>query len=170
MADIAARVGRLEDRAEVHDLVVRYFLAADGDDLEGLRACFATDASFAIAGWVGGSGRENVIAFLVEQRRRMGLTLHTPSSVLVTFRDDDRADGLIGAQLEMVIDGVTVFGAVRYRDTYVREGDAWRIAARDMRTVHLAPWNEVGEAMASATPSRWPGAPPAASDFPRDNA
>ena len=169
MADIATRVGLLEDRAALHDLVARYFLAADGDDLDGLRACFGADASFAIAGWIGGSGREGIVDFLVEQRRRMGLTLHTPSSVLIAV-DGDRAKGLIGAQLEMVIDGVTVFGAVRYRDTYVREDGDWRIAARDMRTVHLAPWGEVGEAMASATPVRWPGAPPAASDFPRAGA
>lgn len=170
MADIAARVARLEDRAELQDLVARYFLAADSDDLDGLRGCFTTGASFAISGWVGGTGREGIVDFLVEQRRRMGLTLHTPNSVLLGLGDADHADGLVGAHLELVLDGSMVFGAVRYRDRYVREDGAWRIAARDMRTIHLAPWVDVGEAMASTTPVRWPGVAPAASDFPRAGA
>ena len=40
MSDVEARLGRLEDRAAIDDLVARYFLAADGDDLAGVGASF----------------------------------------------------------------------------------------------------------------------------------
>ena len=44
------RVRRLEDRAALDDLIVRYFLAADGDDMDGIRASFTPDATFASSG------------------------------------------------------------------------------------------------------------------------
>jgi SnoaL-like domain len=42
MSDLQRRIRRLEDRAELQDLVVRYFLAAD-DDYDALAATFAAD-------------------------------------------------------------------------------------------------------------------------------
>lgn len=167
MTDIGERLSRLEDRAELQDLVARYFLAADGDDLDGLRAAFAAEATFAISGWVGGQGRVGIIDFLVEQRRRMGLTLHTPNYGLFTLKDSNHAAGLVGAHIELVLNGEAIYGAVRYADEYVREDGAWRIFRRDMRTIQLARWDELSAAFASDTPVRWPGAAPAPSDFPR---
>ena len=167
MSDIADRLARLEDRAELQDLIVRFFLAADNDDTAGLAAAFADDARFSISGWTGGSTRAEVVAFLVGEREKMGLTVHTPNYALFTFTDADRASGLVGAHLELVCGGTSVFGAVRYQDEYVRQDGAWRILSRDMRTIHIAPWAEVGEAFASGRPVRWPGVNPAPSDFPR---
>ena len=60
-----------------------------------------------------------------------------------------------------------MLAAVRYVDRYVREGGRWLIAERDMRALYVAPWAEVGEVFASPLPVRWVGAPPMASDFPR---
>ena len=167
MSSLDDRVARLEDRAELEDLVARYFLAADGDDIDTLAALFAPDARFSISGAVGGATREAVVNFLVASRTQMGLTLHTPNSMLFTFDGPGRARGLIGAHLQLAYGTETVFGAVRYHDEYVRLDGRWRILARDMRTIFIAPWAAVGEAFASATPTRWPGAEPAGSDFPR---
>lgn len=167
MPEIEARVGRLEDRAALHDLVVRYFLACDDDDLAGIGAAFAADGQFSISGFVGGSTREEVVAFLADQRTRMGLTVHVPNGALFTFTGPDSARGLVGAHLELVFDDDLTFGAVRYQDEYVRENGSWKIRKRDMRTVHMAPWADVGRSMASPFPVRWPGIEPGPSDFPR---
>jgi hypothetical protein len=161
------RVRRLEDRAALDDLVARYFLAADGDDIAGVEACFTPDASFATSGVTDAAGRQDIGAFIAAARGHMGLTLHTPNYALYTFHDDDNAAGLIGAHLEMVIGGVSLYGAVRYQDAYARTGEGWRIARRDMRTVFIAPWGDVGAALLSDRPVRWPGAAPLQSDFPR---
>jgi hypothetical protein len=165
--DLEARIKRLEDRAELNDLVVGYFLAADGDDLEGVGDSFTNDATFSSSGTVSGQGRSAIVGFIRASREQMGLTIHTPHYAQLTFDGPDRARGLVGAHLELVLGGKAIYGAVRYVDEYRRLEGRWRIHARDMRTIHIAPWLEVGAAFESATPVRWPGAPWAASDYSR---
>lgn len=167
MDTLENRVRRLEDRAAIDDLVVRYFLAADGDDLNGVGACFTDDAIFASSGVVNAKGRQSIVDFIAGARAHMGLTIHTPHYGLYTFGDDDHATGLVGAHLELVLGGETLFGAVRYQDAYSRIGGEWLISRRDMRTIHIAPWNEVDETMRSELPVRWPGSAPSPSDYPR---
>ena len=167
MNEIEQRLRRIEDRTELEDLVVRYFIAADGDDLERLAACFTPDGSFSVSGTLCADSREKVMAFLVGERAKMGLTVHVPDYTLFSLIDGDRASGIVGAHLLLALGGQTVFGAVRYQDAYVRDGGSWRIRSRDMRTIHIAPWAEVGNAFNSDTPVHWPGTPALASDFPR---
>lgn len=167
MPDIESRVGRLEDRAALQDLVVRYFLACVDDDLAAVGDAFTADGSFSISGFMGGASRDEVVAFLTDQRSRMGLTVHTPNYALFTFTGASSARGLVGAHLELVFGADSVFGAVRYADEYVRESDGWRIRSRDMRTTYMAPWSEVGRTFASPLPVAWPGFDPVASDHPR---
>jgi hypothetical protein len=165
--DIEARLGRLEDRAAIDELVVDYFLAADGDDLDGVGASFTQGATFSSSGAVNATGRDAIVEFIRTARAQMGLTVHTPHYARLRFRGDDAADGLVGAHLEMVYGGKALYGAVRYVDQYVRQGGKWLIAARDMRTIFIAGWPDVGDALASDLPVRWTGAPAYPSDFPR---
>lgn len=165
--DIGERVRRLEDRVEINELVVAYFLASDGDDLAGIGNSFAEDATFSASGIVTGTGREGIVEFIRSSRKQMGLTVHTPHYVQLSFDAPDSAQGLIGAHLELVLGGELVYGAVRYVDRYRRIDGRWLIQSRDMRTIHIAPWRQVAEALESTTPSRWPGSPPAQSDYPR---
>jgi SnoaL-like domain len=97
---LVQRVQRLEDRAAIHDLVVSYSLAADGDDLEGLGASFTIDAKFSSSGTINTEGRSAIVDFIRDAREHMGLTIHTPHYAKVTFDGPDAADGLIGAHLE----------------------------------------------------------------------
>jgi hypothetical protein len=167
MSDLDRRIRRLEDRAELQDLVVRYFLAVDDDIYEALADTFASDATFSAGSFVGGRGRDNVVEFLRNDRLNMGPTVHTPNYSLFAFQDEDHATGTTGAHLELARGGRTLFGAVRYIDTFVREEGAWRIRAREMRTVHVGPWEDVGTSLTSELCVRWPGAAPAASDYPK---
>ena len=163
------RLKRLEDRAELNDLVVRYFLAADDDDLQGVGDSFTDTATFSSSGNLAGEGRANIVQFIAASRQHMGLTIHTPHYAQLTFDGPDSAKGLVGAHLELVLGGKAIYGAVRYVDEYRRTAAGWRIHSRDMRVVHIAPWLEVGEAFESDAPVRWPGASPAPTDFPRKN-
>jgi hypothetical protein len=162
------RIRRLEDRAALDDLVVRYFLAADGDDLKGVGDSFMPDATFASSGVINATGRQGIVDFIASSRAQMGLTVHTPNYSLYTFGDDnDHAIGLIGAHLELVLADQSLFGAVRYQDQYVRTREGWLIASRDMRTVYIAPMHELDDALRSEYPVRWPGIAPQPSAFPR---
>ncbi len=167
MTELQERVQRLEDRAAINDVVVAYFLAADGDETANLGGCFTADATFSASGQLCASGRQGIMDFIVSSRSHMGLTVHTPHYAQVTFESSDLATGLVGAHLELVIAGLAVCGAVRYVDQYRRSEGCWRIKSRDMRTIYIAPWLEVGQALASSTPARWPGSDPTQSDYPR---
>ena len=167
MAELDDRVQRLEDRLAINDVVVAYFLAADGDDIVNVGASFTEDATFSGSGQLCASGRQAIMDYIRTARTHMGLTIHTPHYAQVTFESTDVARGLVGAHLELVVAGSSVCGAVRYVDEYARSGGRWRIKSRDMRTIYIAPWSEIGEALASSTPVRWPGSNGARSDYPR---
>ena len=161
------RLRRLEDRAELQDLAVRYFIASDDDDAAGLGACFVPDATFSVSGAVCGQSRAAIVSFIAGERLKMGLTVHTPNYTLFEFHDDRSASGVVGAHMELVLSGQMLFGAVRYHDTYARDEGRWCVRTRDMRVIHIAPWEDVGRSMMSDRPVRWPGLPALPTDFPR---
>ncbi|MFW2829450.1 nuclear transport factor 2 family protein [Sphingomonas sp. ID0503] len=165
--DLESRVRRLEDRAAISDLVVGYFLAADGDDMDGVSASFAPDATFSSSGVANAKGRPSIADFIRSARLHMGLTVHTPHYVQLEFSESDHASGLVGAHLELDLDGTPVYGAVRYEDTYVRLPDGWKIQTRDMRVIFIAPWSEAGNALAAEAAVRWPGTSGSPSDYAR---
>ena len=167
MASLEERIKKLEDRAEIEDLVARYFLLTDDDDAEGVGECFTDDARFLASGFVGGENRAGIMAFLKASRAVMDQTVHTPHYVHIDFTGPDTASGTAMAHIEIGIGGTTVFGAVRYIDDYRREGGQWRIASREMRSVHAGSWDLVASSLNEPLNVRWPGAAPGPSDFPR---
>ncbi|MBA2813846.1 nuclear transport factor 2 family protein [Streptomyces sp. KM273126] len=168
MSDLESRIRRLEDRAAIEDLVIRYFLAADDNDLETLGSTFAPDAEFLMGGgFSGGSDRESIVRFIKEDRATMGVTVHTQNFTLLTFHDDDHADGVVGAHLELARGGTTVYGAVRYLDDYVRADAGWQIKRRELAVLHVGPWEDVATSLTAELRSRWPGQKPVAADLPR---
>lgn len=167
MTNTEQRLRRLEDRAAISDLVTGYFLAADGDDLASVANSFTDAATFSSSGTENATGRDGIVEFIRVARGHMGLTVHTPHYVQLVFEGSDAASGMVGAHLELVLGGTALYGAVRYLDRYERTAEGWLIAARDMRTIFIAPWQTVGQAIESATPVRWTGADPATSDYSR---
>ena len=161
------RIQRLEDKAAIEDLNLRYFLASDGDDFPAIGDSFTDDATFASSGHVSGAGRQGIVDFIKGARAHMGLSIHTPHYGLYTFTSDVHATGIVGAHLELVLGGQSTYGAVRYVDEYRREGGSWRIATRDMRTIYIGNWSKAGDVFASPTPVQWPGLDPLPSDYPR---
>lgn len=167
MPTLEDRIRKLEDRAEIQDLVARYFKVTDDDDELALADCFTHDARFLATGFEGSAGREGVVALLKAARSTMQQTVHTPNYVHITFNGADAAGGIVMAHLEIGIGGTTVYAAVRYLDEYRREDGRWRIASREMRAVHVGSWDLVASSMTEPHNVRWPGAEPATSDYPR---
>ncbi len=168
LATLENRIRRLEDRAELQDLVATYFRATDDDDYAVLADCFAPDATFAASGFDGGEGgRDAVMAFLRSARSGMGQTVHTPNYVQLEFESEDAASGMVAAHLELGMREDTVYAAVRYCDRYRRVNGCWKIAHREMRAIHVGAWREVNSSLSTPLNVRWPGAEPMPSDFPR---
>ena len=136
--------------------------------LAGFEAKFdSSTTAFSAGSFPGGVGREAVVECLRSGRKVMGPTVHTPNYTLFDFKDDNRATGVVGAHLELSIGGRTVFGAVRYIDECAREEGRWRFSKRDMRTIHMGPWEDAATSLTTELNVRWPGIPPMASDFPK---
>lgn len=161
------RIQRLEDRASLQDLAVRYFLATDDDDFTALADCFAPDATFKASGFAGGQGRDAIMDFLNEARRHMGQTVHSLNMVQLEFGQDGDAAGVVTAHLELGMAGQSLYGAVRYYDQYRRIDGVWRIASREMKIVHIGGWQDVATSLSEQRNIRWPGAEPQETDLPR---
>ena len=166
MSEVELRLRVLEDRSELKDLAVRYFLATDDDDYATLARLFTPDATFAAGGFSGAETRESIIAFLQSARANMGVTVHTPHYSLIEFAGPDSATGVVGAHLEIAMANQSLFGAVRYYDQYRRIEGKWLFARRELRTIHMGPWEHVASSLTSKKRVRWPGSEPQLADLP----
>lgn len=164
MSDLEHRIQRLEDRAALEELAIRYFRSADDDDFEAMAACFAADATFAAGSFGSATGREAVVEMLRGQREFMTKSVHTFDTMLLEFQSDDAASAVIGAHLEIGIAGTTVWAAVRYHDEFVRDNGVWQIARAEMKNIHAGSWSEVAESLVEENRVRWPGTDPAPSE------
>jgi len=166
MNDLAARIRRLEDRAELEDLVIRYFVAADDDDEATVAATFAPDAEFYASGYRCGGDRQSIVAFIAADRKNMGVTVHTQNYTLLTFHSDDRASGVVGVHLELDRGGSTLYGAARYYDDYARTPSGWAFTRREIKMIHLGSWADVATSLTADLRVRWPGQDAAPADLP----
>ncbi|MBA4682611.1 MAG: nuclear transport factor 2 family protein [Pseudomonas sp.] len=166
MQDLERRLKALEDRAELQDLAVRYFIATDDDDYSTLESLFTVDAVFRAGGFTGAIGRAAIMNFLRGARTNMGVTVHTPHYSLISFTGEDRATGVVGAHLEIAMAGQSLFGAVRYIDEYQRLDGRWHFSRREMLAVHMGPWEQVATSLTSDKRVRWPGTDPQPADLP----
>jgi len=131
LAEIAARLQRIEDREEIRTLVAGYGRVVDDRDMDGLRALFTPDVTF---GSIGASqkieGREAVIAYYESRYADMPLSNHFAHDHVVTLDSVDLARGYVNAHVEMIRLGDPMVVAMRYADTYVRHEGAWKFQER----------------------------------------
>lgn len=135
MSDAADALRELQDRAAIHDLIMRYARGVDRRDLALVATCFAPDA-----GYEGGLGVGSIAVALEALRDRMQryrTTMHFMANQLVELAGDrarcetyaivyHRLDGGDEAQDYVV--------GVRYLDDLARHGQGWWIVHR---TAHL---------------------------------
>jgi hypothetical protein len=159
MADLARRLGRLEDRAEIAELGQRYCRLIDDNDWARLRTLFADDAVMA-----GQHGADAVISTLRSIRSGYGRTIHTAYGLVLEQLDDEHASGYVPSSAQLDIGGQFVLSAIRYFDEYVRIDGGWRFARRDLRFVYALPFSQADLALVDALPVRWPGTQPAPVD------
>jgi ketosteroid isomerase-like protein len=132
-------VTEVEDRLAISDLVHRYAQCVDALDYDGVAAVFTEDGVLSVCMTPGSPevnrerhGRAQ-IAEAMRSVTRHAATAHTIGNHLVTL-DGDAATGEtrciahhVGGEPGAFTDLVWI---LRYRDTYRRTGDGWRIAHR----------------------------------------
>lgn len=162
--DVERRLRRLEDRAEIHDLVARYALAVDDRDYAALAGMYAADAVFDHAGAVL-RGREAIVEFLRERAKLNGRTVHSPHTIAIEWVDDDTARGTVAGHAELERDGEFLLAAFRYHDSYVRQDGAWRFRERRSKFLYVTPVQHLAEIFRTPLTLRWPGTDPAPSEL-----
>lgn len=114
------------DDAEIRNLLARYCLALDLDDVEGWVALFTPDASYHVYGraFEGHDGLRKMMAAAPGG-------LHLGGPPVVERVDDDRAT--TRQNLLFVERGTSEMRSAVYDDELVRTADGWRIARRRCR-------------------------------------
>lgn len=165
--DLAARVRRIEDRAEVRQLVARYFFAIDSRDMTALVALFTADFCLRSRdGAMSLTGRDTVIESLGARLKQQGPSNHFGHDHIIDFGPDpDRAAGALSAHVEMSMQGRVVVAALRYDDEYRREASGWRFASRLASYFYFLPVDQYAAALNS--PQRLLiRTPPRVADYP----
>lgn len=164
-AEVLGRLGRLESRLEIMEMITHYSIAVDDRDLEAVADLFATDATFDSVGGAP-SGREELVAYYAGRLERYGPTYHYPHSQLIEFTSDDEATGVVLAHAELAIGGEAFVVAMRYHDSYVRQDGRWRFGSRRLETIYALPMADLPTSMGDGLRKRWPGVEPEAADLP----
>lgn len=119
-------------RDEIRRLAVRYALAVDGKDLDGLAALFPEDVDNGRYG----SGREGVATFYDHVLRAFHCSMHLVANHVITFDDDRHATGVVYCRAQHhVLDPEHWFDqALAYWDSYERVGDEWLFRRRKLKS------------------------------------
>lgn len=130
--DLAARVQRLEDLLEIHQLFIDYGLALDAGDFDAYSALFATDGEVLLGPMGRAKGRDEIKALMTKTLSGgVGSSFHIISSPQVQL-DGDTATSQVMWSVVTHDDGgqarLTMLG--RHRDDLVRENGEWKIARR----------------------------------------
>jgi ketosteroid isomerase-like protein len=144
-----ARLRRLEDRAELAELIARYAIAVDDRDLEAIGALFTPDGAFRSKdGVMAAHGTAAVLEQFRGRFRALKLSNHFSHDHIFEFgADPDAATGLVTAHAEVWRNGRALIGALRYQDTYRRHQGRWCFADRLLFFLYYLPVEEYATAL-----------------------
>ncbi len=168
--DLERRTRRLEDRAEIGELVARYGLVMDDRDVAVMAELFTPDVAVRSAdGVMNATGLDAVVAMFRGRFEVLGPSNHFTHDRIVTFDEDDSdaAGGIVLAHAEMNRKGQPMLAAIRYADRYRRHLGRWRFAERVLSFFYYVPTAEYLDALGpglatrmraydDARPADWP--------------
>ena len=145
------RLRRLEDRAELTELIARYCIAVDDRDVEALASLFTPDGRFRSAdGVMDAVGRDAVMEQFRGRFAALGPTNHFTHDRIFEFgADPDAAAGLVTSHAEVVRNGRALVAALRYADAYRRVDGRWRFADRLLSFLYYLPAEEYARGFVS---------------------
>ncbi len=153
----------LEDKWELRQLVDRYAVAVDSQDVDRIMELF-TDAPAVSRGLAHHLGYDEVRASFDGLGERNRFSLHSNHSQIIDELGDHDATARVFGHAEVQIGPVTMTVAYRYSDTYRRTSRGWRIHSRRIDLMYALP--RESPALDDELRVRWPGAEPARADFP----
>lgn len=156
---LRARIQRLEDRAEISDLITRYALILDDCQFEEVGTLFTEDAVFASPN-SRTVGRTAIVENFRMKHSPYHATLHDPHSHTLVFGDDGEARGTVIGEAMLISYDTTVVTSIRYHDDYRKVDGRWLFASRLVLSVYgmtLDEYNAGG--LNKEQRKRWPNRP-----------
>jgi len=163
---LEVRIARLEARAQIQELLVRYTLLIDEHEFDELGELFVPRARF------GSPGSAHVgRAAIVANYRKLGelypVTLHEARGSVIELVDDDHATGRVVGFSEQANAEHTVITSFRYYDDYARVDGRWCFASREVRTVYAMTHTELAAGgLSGQLRKRWPHRAPTRAELP----
>lgn len=148
-ASLEARLRRLEDRAELRELVARYAVAIDDRDIDAIAALFTPEGAFRSRdGVMNARGRAAVLEQFRGRFQALTVSNHFSHDHILSFgADADEARGLVTAHAEVWRNGRALIAALRYADTYRRHEGRWRFAERLLSFLYYLPVEEYAQGL-----------------------
>ena len=152
LSTLTRRIGALEDRLALRELVARYGIAVDDRDIDTLESLFTPDAIFRSQdGVMNAQGRAAIIEQFHGRFAALKATNHVAHDQLVELdtTDPDRASGLVSSHAEVWRNSQALIAALRYRDQYRRHAGRWCFAERTLSFLYYLPVGEYAAALGS---------------------
>lgn len=150
LAELKARIERLEARAAITELVSHYASACDEHDMPRLMSLFTPDACFdSPSGAMVANGRIAIEAMFIELFKIRGPAFHWTHDVIVKVDplQPDRATGRVYSHAETTPGAISSLAAMRYDDEYQRDGGQWRFRKRVISFLYYVPVTEYPTAL-----------------------
>jgi ketosteroid isomerase-like protein len=149
LASLEKRIRRLEDRAEINELIARYCLVMDNRDMAAISDLFTPDFVVRSAdGVMNTVGREAAVEMFRGRFQVLGPSNHVTHDRIITFddADPDQATGQVLAHAEMNRKNQPMLAAIRYQDAYQRHAGRWKFRSRSLSFMYYVPTAEYLEA------------------------
>lgn len=156
-ADWERRIRRLEDRAEIGELIARYGLVMDNRDLDDMRRLFTADVVIrSLDGVMNVQGIDAAVELFRGRFKVLGPSNHFSHDRIIEFDDDDpnRAKGIVLSHAEMNRKGIPMLAAIRYLDVYLQDTQGWRFAERVLSFMYYVATSEYLDALGAGLAAR----------------
>lgn len=129
---LEARLQRLEDLMEIHQLFTDYGMHLDAGRFDDYAALFARDGEIRLGPLGKAKGREEIRATMAKVLDGLvGVTYHVISSPMVELRGDEATSEVMWTMIRRGDDGNPELAMLgRHRDELIREDGRWRIKVR----------------------------------------
>lgn len=133
MADLEARLSRLEDEAAIRNLIARYGPLADRGDAAGVAALWTEQGTYEVGGYGVAKGHD-AIAALISGETHQALMATGCAHVLSPHRIDLDGDTAVAVGYSLVLrrtgESFEVWRASANRWRLIRTPEGWRVEAR----------------------------------------
>jgi uncharacterized protein (TIGR02246 family) len=150
LAQLTARVDRIESRQAIAELVTAYAIACDEHDMATLTSLFTEDACFdSPSGAMVARGRDAITAMFIEVFKIRGPAFHWTHDVVAKIDpvDPNRATGRVLSHAETTPSNIVSLAAMRYDDEYRREQGTWRFHKRVINFLYYVPVTDYATAL-----------------------